>query len=74
METQALAFKLARDDGYSYPNSLHYLLASTIVEGERARREGEAILAESREFCRSLGEPEPARTAPNRAIRDRETS
>jgi len=67
METQALAFKLAREDGLSFPNSLHYFLASTIVEGTEARQRGEEALEEARGFSRML---EPiARKSGHRANR-----
>lgn len=69
---QALAFKLAREDGQAFPNSLHFLLANVIENGREARESMEALLAECREACESV--KDPPRTAGKREIRDRETS
>jgi hypothetical protein len=66
-----IAFRLAREDGYSYPNSLHYLMAT--VE-ENARESRETFEAMMEEFSTFAFDAEPARTAGKRANRDRESS
>lgn len=70
---QALAFKLAREDGQAFPHSLHFLLATVIENGREARESMEALIRETEEACGSVGESIP-RTAGRREIRDRETS
>lgn len=67
--TAEIAFKLAREDGYSYPNSLHYLMATVEENGRKAREEFEALMSE---FSAFDSEPAPARTAGKRSNRDRE--